>query len=202
MSSSITPIETRYSGYRFRSRTEARWAVFFDHAGILWQYEPQGIICPDRLNLTGGYAQSYLPDFYLPDLDMWVEVKGSWNSDESKRFLTAAAYLSHIGSSVALISGVPRYSDDLFPTLPVLKLENDWLVEYAWHPDCGRDTDPFMGALRVVATPGAQKVSARDLLTYARWRTPAHQPTELRTYLSALDAARSARFEHGETGAA
>jgi hypothetical protein len=29
-------------GYRFRSRLEARWAVFFDVAGIPWQYEPEG----------------------------------------------------------------------------------------------------------------------------------------------------------------
>ena len=27
-------IETEYNGYRFRSRLEARWAVFFDALGI------------------------------------------------------------------------------------------------------------------------------------------------------------------------
>jgi hypothetical protein len=35
----IKPIETRYNGYRFRSRLEARWAVFFDTLGIEYQYE-------------------------------------------------------------------------------------------------------------------------------------------------------------------
>ncbi len=35
-------IETHYAGCRFRSRLEARWAVFFDAIGIEWQYEPQG----------------------------------------------------------------------------------------------------------------------------------------------------------------
>jgi hypothetical protein len=29
----LRPIETRYRGFRFRSRLEARWAVFFDAAG-------------------------------------------------------------------------------------------------------------------------------------------------------------------------
>ncbi len=38
----ITAIETHYKGFRFRSRLEARWAVFFDTVGIEWQYEPQG----------------------------------------------------------------------------------------------------------------------------------------------------------------
>jgi hypothetical protein len=65
-------IETRYAGCRFRSRLEARWAVFFDHLGIEWQYEPEGF------EYSGGCPpQRYLPDFYLPGPDMWAEVKGS-----------------------------------------------------------------------------------------------------------------------------
>ena len=39
----ITPIETIYKGYRFRSRLEARWAVFMDYCGADWEYEPEGI---------------------------------------------------------------------------------------------------------------------------------------------------------------
>lgn len=40
--SSIQAIETTYNGYRFRSRLEARWAVFFDALGIQWKYEREG----------------------------------------------------------------------------------------------------------------------------------------------------------------
>lgn len=32
----IKPIKTQYKGYRFRSRLEARWAVFFDACGVKW----------------------------------------------------------------------------------------------------------------------------------------------------------------------
>ena len=63
----IKAIETEYNGYKFRSRLEARWAVFFDAAGIKYEYEPEGF------ELTDGTR--YLPDFYLPDEDMYVEVK-------------------------------------------------------------------------------------------------------------------------------
>jgi len=61
-------IETRYKGYRFRSRLEARWAVFFDALGIAYRYEPEGF------DLNGLF---YLPDFYLPAEEpaSWVEVK-------------------------------------------------------------------------------------------------------------------------------
>jgi hypothetical protein len=64
--SELKAIETSYKGYRFRSRLEARWAVFFDAASIAWQYEAQGF------ETSHG---RYLPDFYLPILKRWVEVK-------------------------------------------------------------------------------------------------------------------------------
>lgn len=66
-------IETIYKGYRFRSRLEARWAVFFDALGVPYQYEPEGFDL--------GKAGYYLPDFYLPEQDRWVEIKpDSWPS--------------------------------------------------------------------------------------------------------------------------
>lgn len=63
----IKPIETIYNGYRFRSRLEARWAVFFDAVGINYKYELEGY----EMN-----GVRYLPDFYLPDADRWIEIKG------------------------------------------------------------------------------------------------------------------------------
>ena len=32
----MKPIETVYKGFKFRSRLEARWAVFFDACGVRW----------------------------------------------------------------------------------------------------------------------------------------------------------------------
>lgn len=62
----MQPIETRYKGYRFRSRLEARWAVFFDHCKQNWIYEHEGF------TLLSG---AYLPDFYFPGLEAYLEVK-------------------------------------------------------------------------------------------------------------------------------
>lgn len=61
-------IETHYAGCRFRSRTESRWAVFFDAMGWRWEFEPEGFETP-----TG----RYLPDFRLhaPGGTRWFEVK-------------------------------------------------------------------------------------------------------------------------------
>ena len=77
----IKAIETEYNGYRFRSRLEARWAVFFDAAGIEYQYEPEGFELEDGMK--------YLPDFYLPEVmdrrgskGIWVEVKGEMTDQD------------------------------------------------------------------------------------------------------------------------
>ena len=59
-------ITTKFCGYRFRSRLEARWAVFFDALGLNWTYEPEGF------NLDGDW---YLPDFWIEDWQAWVEIK-------------------------------------------------------------------------------------------------------------------------------
>lgn len=66
--SDYKPIETHYNGYRFRSRLEARWAIFFDTLGIKYEYEPEGYQLSD--------GTLYLPDFYLPESKQFFEVKG------------------------------------------------------------------------------------------------------------------------------
>lgn len=71
---SLKVIETRYKGYRFRSRLEARWAVFFDALGVRYEYELEGFDL--------GKAGWYLPDFYLPDADKWIEIKPAWPDTE------------------------------------------------------------------------------------------------------------------------
>jgi len=63
----IESIDTDYKGYKFRSRLEARWAVFFEELDLLWKYEPE------RIKLTNG--DPYLPDFYLPEKEFWLEIK-------------------------------------------------------------------------------------------------------------------------------
>lgn len=66
----IKPIPTKYNNILFRSRLEARWAVFFDAAKIRYEYEVEGY------ENKNGWR--YLPDFYLPDFRLHVEVKGDY----------------------------------------------------------------------------------------------------------------------------
>lgn len=76
-------IETIYKGYKFRSRLEARWAVFFDAVGVEWDYETEGYEFSD--------GTRYLPDFYIrekrkEDASGWfVEVKGNLEDEVGVR---------------------------------------------------------------------------------------------------------------------
>ena len=63
----ISPISTYFRGFRFRSRLEARWHVFFDRLRIESQYEPEGWKLAD--------GTLYLPDFFLPLVHLWAEAK-------------------------------------------------------------------------------------------------------------------------------
>ncbi len=85
----IQPIETVYQGYRFRSRLEARWAVFFDSLRIPFEYEKEGY------DLNGIW---YLPDFWLPRQECWVEIKGGSLSpeDEQKAKLLSELHQTHV----------------------------------------------------------------------------------------------------------
>lgn len=66
MMKELIPIDTEYKGLYFRSRLEARWAVFFDAIKWKWEYEFQDYVLP---------SGRYLPDFYFPDINCYGEVK-------------------------------------------------------------------------------------------------------------------------------
>jgi hypothetical protein len=54
----IKAIPTTYANVRFRSRLEARWAAFFDLAGVPWEYEPIDLDgwCPDFRIISAGQS--------------------------------------------------------------------------------------------------------------------------------------------------
>ena len=87
----IPALPTEYSETVFRSRLEARWAVFFDAAGIPWVYEKEGFDL--------GRVGCYLPDFWLPDQNCWVEIKGQEPNVREER----------VAMALALIVGFPVY---------------------------------------------------------------------------------------------
>lgn len=67
----INAVPTTYAGTRFQSTLEADWAATLDSLNIEWQYEPEAVQLPS--------GSLYRPDFYLPQMTTWLEVKGPHN---------------------------------------------------------------------------------------------------------------------------
>jgi hypothetical protein len=187
--SGMKPIETRYRGYRFRSRLEARWAVFFESLGIAWEYEKEGY---DLAEL--GW---YLPDFWLPQQGCWIEVKPDEPDAADLGRVTALA--SHTGHDVCLLIGpIPQVEpatvrgEVVWPgsanaiNVAFGDVENAVDCGHQWH-ECS------LCHYVAIRYPESDKrlrcgCQGRDVCTSDR-------------LIRAYDAARSARFEHGEQGA-
>lgn len=124
----IKPIETVYNGYRFRSRLEARWAVFFDLLGIKYEYEKEGYDL--------GKLGWYLPDFWLPYQSyfegeyrphgLWLEIKGNEPTEHEKQKLIALSqFTGHFGRlAVGLPGSGNIYCASGITSLFFVKYEN------------------------------------------------------------------------------
>lgn len=57
---------------RFAHASEAELARILDYYDVRWQYEPRTF--PIQWNLDGTVVESFAPDFYLPELNLFVEL--------------------------------------------------------------------------------------------------------------------------------
>jgi hypothetical protein len=57
---------------RFAHASEAELARILDYYGVPWEYEPRTF--PIMWNLDGKVVESFSPDFYLPDMNVYVEL--------------------------------------------------------------------------------------------------------------------------------
>lgn len=217
----IKAIETRYRGYRFRSRLEARWAVFFDHLGIRWQYEPEGF---DLSKHGLGY---YLPDFFLPDQNYWIEVKPeNFDSNDKEAYAKLAYVAQDTKSWGLLVAGEPylnvemgrfEHKGNAFDKWWVVGVDEDIDGKagamdgpylFCVCPECDRVGIEFdgRGARVCRADQCKPKRTLEEAYNLGLWSYPGHGDKAYSgdhpRIVAAAEAARSARFEHGQSGAA
>jgi hypothetical protein len=95
-------IPSKYANIIFRSRTEAKWAVFFQALGLRWTYEAEGYRLPN--------GARYLPDFELQLSNGEVvicEVKPN-DVDEPCELGHLRRLVREKGCAAVLLSGEPR----------------------------------------------------------------------------------------------
>lgn len=112
----MQPIQTEYNGYKFRSRLEARWAVFFDMLKVRYQYEPEGYVLND--------GTKYLPDFYLLDFNTYIEIKPELEID-------AHAETKYRNFGLSLEQSLPRKYFCLLSDIPLFDIAYDKWWQHA-----------------------------------------------------------------------
>jgi hypothetical protein len=60
------------TGTPFAHASEAEMSRILDFYAVRWEYEPHTF--PILWNLDGDVVESFSPDFYLPDLDLYLEM--------------------------------------------------------------------------------------------------------------------------------
>lgn len=171
----IKPIETKYKGYRFRSRLEARWAIFFDSLGISWEYEKEGYDLGD--------LGKYLPDFWMPHMvgvlansgwGLWAEMKPYKIDIDSEPFKKVLSLAKNTKHNALIFQGYPKKDGYTVTKISATHFENPVIIE----------------GLRFENDDGYIRLRVDDFPSY-----PAAYFGDLE---KAYQKARSARFEHGE----
>ena len=194
---SVKPIETVYKGYRFRSRLEARWAVFFDALGAEWEYEPEGFVLED--------GTRYLPDFRLRNVagrgseyetDLWIEVKGKMTTDDAHKIKLFGLHYEENKNGELNVKGHRLLVLGQIPTGDDFHARTSFMWDQAYS-GTGEvpynlehvDFDYFCGFLVMDENSG---LTVADEYWYKRINVDV-EATE-----RAYRAAQQARFEHGE----
>ena len=205
-------IQTRYGGYHFRSRLEARWAVFFDALNIKWKYENEGYekTMSGSVNDDGSLDEDivrYLPDFDLGN-GLFAEVKGD-RSELMKQSATMDEIHDYGGilpgfcdsyrttCGLILLGEIPL-ADKRLVLHPIIQHHKGLICSYAafqkwpWQP------------IHVIQDSLLSELNECNPDGWPKWdnsckfvNTPRYRPEVDNAYLSA----RSARFEHNECGA-
>lgn len=192
-------IETVYNGYKFRSRLEARWAVFFDAIGAEWEYEPEGFVLSD--------STKYLPDFLLHNVqgrgtsEIYVEIKGVL-SDEDLHKISLFSY----GNGNGGLYGEAENPIIIFGKIPEEKWYSDLYVngklfdKAHYKIDYSKDNNWYFYNLRFsegddyLTEPKAKKGGGLVL----DYPDNPYDFVDMDRTLEAYRKARQARFEHGE----
>lgn len=178
MSKKIKAIETYYDGYRFRSRLEARWAVFFNQINLEYEYELDGF------EMDG---VCYLPDFYIPSLDRWIEIKGQPLAiSEIEKCEEFCRRKDNENIKFSILIGAPK---------PLMVREENFSIlglrEYTWEwPSSTYPKDTLLLA------EGLTREIYYSRFLPAIWKIDG---VDNQLLIKAIREARAARFEFGET---
>jgi anti-sigma B factor antagonist len=85
----------------FAHPIERELAQLYDRYGIVWEYEPHTIVL--ERHEDGSVREAFTPDFYLPELDVYVECTVARQSLTHRKRRKARRAREHAGVSVGIL---------------------------------------------------------------------------------------------------
>jgi hypothetical protein len=166
-------IKTNYKGITFRSRLESRFAALMDELRVRYIYEPM------KYNLIDG--GTYMIDFFLPDQQLYVELKPKWPHIEEE---SKCEQMSARGFRVALLYGSSLHKPPFRSEFYRGKSHRD----YSHHD-----------ALRGMTWINGRKLPGETVFVYgnhASFTTPLDVQTPDRVHLNHLESTTDMRWSH------
>jgi hypoxanthine phosphoribosyltransferase len=102
---------------RFAHPAEHACAALFDYHGLRWEYEPRTFVL--RRDERGRPLEAFTPDFYLPDLDLYLEVT-TVRADQNSRKRRKLRLLAEIHPGVKVRLFVRRDVEALAARLGIV----------------------------------------------------------------------------------
>ena len=203
MPTTIAAIQTEAFGCLFRSRLEARCAVFLEAMGLRWDYEPEGFELP---------SGRYLPDFKVykegcPAGYYWIECKGGIPTDQEVQL---ARELAKATTACVVFFRQPFfqlmreqcasvkefYEGDFYKSVaPFSKFNGEVTDEWMLYKE---DRILLFGNHHWMQFWDRHSVADQDLVKLGFYMGSAEPCWPLSKARKAATAALSARFEHGE----
>ena len=193
----IQAIETEYNGNKYRSRLEARWAVFFDSLNIEYTYEPEGFDLQE--------AGRYLPDFFIQYHEdyndkiggHWIEIKPIAPDIQEIKKMAALSKESKFSGNILI--GKPGRHNIVrtFPHAVCTLYHNNREIDYGFEvikeemTQAGYEVYRYRFDFETKQTP----YEIRDICLLLHQFIPASHKEFL---FKACKNANFARFEHGE----
>lgn len=191
-SNQIKPIETEYKGYLFRSRLEARWAIFFDMCGADWEYEAEGY------NLGEGLY--YLPDFVIHNVpgrldlneenkDLYIEVKGKMTDIDAKKINKFSEF-----KPILVVGDIPK-GDNFDDIIDDIYEKHSFSNKFGYLSEFSFETIDFDNytAFPCINSNGELEIFGGD---YFEYDSCYNKPVDKEKTVEAYKLARQSRFEH------
>ena len=132
----IKAIPTTYQGINLKSRFEADIAFLIDNLKYKWQYEPKSFLLDDGTH--------YLPDFYLPDLRLFIECRGYESEKGEAQINGFGKLITTADKSILKRPLTLEYDHNIYPDYLAIGPQSVVFYESVYRYGVGKSEDAIM----------------------------------------------------------